>query len=81
MSNENAATKCSTCDGVAHPATGSCWPGGGISCGPCVRRFWSWMHPLMNGKPRRRKGQAPSPSFYDHAYAIAPPLVVEPQND
>ena len=36
------ASKCPSCGGVSHPATGSALPSGRIVCSRCVRRFWKW---------------------------------------
>ena len=70
--------RCRTCDGVAHPATGCVYSPTFIVCGPCVRSFWSWVVRHTNAKGRRRKGQAPSPSFYEHVNRLGPKLIVEP---
>lgn len=63
---EYTTIRCRSCGGVAHPVTGCVYSPTAIVCGPCVRSFWAWMHRHMNGKPRRRKGHPPGPSFYDH---------------
>lgn len=68
MSNENATTKCATCDGVAHPATGCVYSPNFITCGPCVRAFWIWVVRHTNGKGRRK-----GPNFYDHVRPVETP--------
>lgn len=47
--------RCPSCGGVSHPATGSVLPSGQVTCGPCVRRFWSWAS--EHGKKTYRVGK------------------------
>jgi len=53
-------TRCASCPGVAHPATGCAWSSRTLVCHACAVRFWKW----MISHTRARKGR---PSFYDAA--------------
>lgn len=55
-------TKCASCPGVAHPATGCQYSERVLICAQCTKRFWVWLRQHTNGKGRRKKG----PNFYDH---------------
>lgn len=59
---------CPMCGGVSHPASGCAYTPTFVVCGPCVRDFWAWLIPFVNGKGRR-KGLA----FYDYARPVEPP--------
>lgn len=58
--------KCSSCQGVAHPATGCQWSPQTLVCHACAQRFWTWMMNHTSERPRKKKGK-PSPDFYGAA--------------
>lgn len=61
-----AATKCSSCPGVAHPATGCAWSARTLMCRACATRFWTWMRAHTATRKRKKNGKE-IPSFYDAA--------------
>lgn len=60
--------KCSSCGGVAHPATGCQYSPTFIVCGPCVRTFWAWVKGHTNRVYRAGpRGVKRFVSFYEAA--------------
>lgn len=68
--------RCSTCGGVAHPATGCQYSQNFIVCGPCTREAWQWLRQFTASKGRRR-----GPSFYDHVNKLSAPITVSGPED
>ena len=62
-------TRCASCTGVAHPATGHYHSPKVLICGPCARRWFAWL--AAHTRPRKgtdfygaatRWPRAPNPS-------------------
>jgi hypothetical protein len=44
-------TRCASCPGVAHEATGCQWSPSVLICHACAVRFWAWVR--QHTKPRK----------------------------
>lgn len=61
-------TKCASCGGSAHPATGCQYSERVIICGRCIREAWHWIKGHTSMKKRvGPKGSKQKVSFYEAA--------------